>query len=625
MKKYNYQWLWLIPLLLLFSVISVPRLDWDGLWYDEIFSVMNARGAHYGPPSLESIWTQVSQVDPHQALGYPYLLAAWGLALGWSEFALRAFSYFSAVLAIALTYQLGKRLASAESGVVAAMILLVSTYFINYSHELRSFTFVALAAASLLVSYHALLQAKEKLSPAMQALFVLSGTALLWSHYYTGILLAALGLYHLIFVKKDKRWLQIAALALLIGLLFLPEVPSFMQGYANYKPTDLELVPLSAWGVVSTIVYFIGNNFAFLTILSFVFAIFYILLEASHLRMLIFISIFALAILLISNQFLKILEPSRMRYAIFLWPLLAVWLGVGLNYLSKFIASLRPATKTGKLLRVILPFVWLANGVEANYRPDFNASIVGDEVPRLQLVSNALDELASSSDFLVFYNGTDTQAFPMQDVLKHYLTGFLNNWAFSSSVFNETDETTRLWALGHIEDAQRIWYGVNRKLPINGFHEQFVALIEEDFILCGTYVDSVDLSLDLYARSETFCPTNQQITQFGSDFTLKHYEQSLDEGQLQLNFEWKLSPTTPADTYSLGVYIMPQGETELLTQGDSGFPNERNVLMTLDVDVSSLPAGQYDIWIAVYHWETGERLLLEDGSNLWLLTSFQKD
>jgi hypothetical protein len=625
MKNYNYQWLWLIPLLLLFSAISVPRLGWDGLWYDEIFSVMNARGAHYGPPSLQSIWTQVSQNDPHQALGYPYLLAAWGLAVGWSEFALRAFSYLSALLALAVTYQLGKRLASPEAGVVSAMILAISTYFINYSHELRSFTFVALAAASLLLSYHALLQAKDKLSRPMQALFVLSGTALLWSHYYTGILLAALGLYHLLFVKKDRRWLQIAALAILIGLLFLPEVPSFIQGYTNYKPTDVELVPLSAWGVVSTIVYFIGNNFAFLTILSLVFAVFYTLLEATQLRMLIFISLFAIAILLVSNQFLNILEPSRMRYAIFLWPLLAVWLGTGLNYLSKSLASLRQATKTGKLLRVILPLIWLANAAEANYRLDFNESIVGDDVPRLHLVSNALKELGSSSDFLVFYNGTDTQAFPMQDVLKHYLTGLLDNWAFSSSVFNETDETTRLWALAHIEDAQRIWYGVNRGVPLNGFHEQFVALIEEDFILCGTYVDSVDLSLDLYARSEAFCPSNQQITQFGSDVTLRRYEQSLNEGVLHLDFEWKLSPTTPADTYSLGVYVMPQGATELLAQGDSGFPNERNVLMSLDLDLSSLAAGQYDIWIAVYHWETGERLLLEDGSNLWLLTSFEKN
>src|SRR5215510_9457719 len=107
MKNFKYQWLLLVPLLLLFSAIAIPRLGWAGLWYDELFSVINARGAHYGPVSLEAIWTQVSQNDPHQAFGYPYLLAAWGLAVGWTEFALRAFSFLAAVLALAVTYQLG--------------------------------------------------------------------------------------------------------------------------------------------------------------------------------------------------------------------------------------------------------------------------------------------------------------------------------------------------------------------------------------------------------------------------------------------------------------------------------------------------------------------------------------
>jgi hypothetical protein len=623
MKNRRHQWLWLLPLLLLLAGIVVPRLGWDGLWYDEIFSVINSRGAQYGPLTFETIWTQVSQNDPHQAFGYPYLLAAWGLAVGWTEFALRAFSFLCAVLTVAVTYQLGRRLASSEAGLFAAIILAISTYFINYAHELRSFTFVALFAASLIWSYNALIHTPKTPSLKLQALFVPSGTALLWAHYYTAILLAPLGLYHLIFVKKDRRWLQITGLAIVVILLFLPELPSVIKGYTQFSPEDVELVPLSAWGVLTTIVYYIGNNFALLTIAALISGLVYAWREATRLRMLIFISIFASIILLMSNEILGILEPTRMRYAIFLWPLLAVWLGAGLAYFGKLAMVYSPVL--GKLLPIVLAVIWLANGLYANYQPDFNSSIVGDVVPRLRLMSNELAQEASSSDFLVFYNGTNRQAWFMQLAMEYNLTGLAPDWVFSSSIFHETEESTRLWARGQMDEAQRIWYGVNRTLPLNELHEEFLDLLAEDFVYCGNRIDEADISLDLYARSQTFCPTDTQITQFGTDFSLRAYEQSLNVEQLHLNMAWELNAGTPAETYSLGVYVMPHGVTEVLNQSDTGFTTERHVLMSLDVDLRALPAGSYDIWLAVYNWQNAERLPLENGDNLWLLTSFEKD
>jgi hypothetical protein len=630
MKNRSIQWLWLVPLLLLMAGIVAPRLAWDGLWYDEIFSIMNSRGAHYGPVTLEAIWSQVSQNDPHQAFGYPYLLAFWGLAVGWTEFALRTFSLLCAGLAVAVTYQLGKRLVSPQAGLYAASILAISSYFINYTHELRSFTFVALFAASLLLSYHALLHSRKPPALKWQLLFVVSGTALLWSHYYTAMLLLALALYHLLFVKKDKIWLQIVGLAFIVLLLFLPEVPSVIKGYTVYSPDDLEIAPLSAWGVITAVVYFIGNNFALLAITALVSALIHAWREAYQLRMPILVCLFASIILLISNEILGILEPTRLRYLIFLWPLLAVCLGAGLAYLGKqlqqFFLPYLPTSYhpfVSKSLVLLLPLLWLINGVQANYQADFNATIAGDVVPRLRLMSNELGETASSSDFLVFYNGTNREAYYMQLVMEYNLTGLAPKWAFSSSVFHETEESTRSWARGQIAEAQRIWYGVNRTLPLNETHEAFLALLAEDFIYCGNHINEADLSLDLYARSQSFCPTNAQITQFGSEFILKAYEQSVTAGQLHLKLAWELGAGIPADAYSLGVYIMPHGVTDLLSQTDRGFPLERHVLMDIELALSDLPAGEYDLWLAVYNWQTAERLLLPGGDNLWLLTSFE--
>ncbi|MGB1287987.1 MAG: hypothetical protein ACPG7F_15730, partial [Aggregatilineales bacterium] len=58
-KQLRLTWLWLLPLLLLFSVLVVQRIDSDGLWYDEVFTVMNAGGAAFGPLSMEGIYEQI--------------------------------------------------------------------------------------------------------------------------------------------------------------------------------------------------------------------------------------------------------------------------------------------------------------------------------------------------------------------------------------------------------------------------------------------------------------------------------------------------------------------------------------------------------------------------------------
>jgi uncharacterized membrane protein len=633
-KNRSKLWLWLVPLLLLVAGIVIPRLAWDGLWFDEIYSVINSRGAHYGPTSLEAIWTQVTQNDPSQALGYPYLLAAWGSLVGWTEFALRAASLLGALLAVAVSYELGKRIVSIPVGITTASILAISTYFINYAHELRSYIFVALLAELLLWSYHALLDAKENMPRRPQALFVLSGTALLWLHYYSALLLLAIGFYHLIFVQKDRRWLRITALALGVGLLFLPQIPSFIKGFTAYAPDVVAVASLSAWEIIAAMVYFMGNNLALLMIAALLSGLIAAWRETPRLRMIIIVTLFSVIILIITNEMLGILEPTRLRYVTYLCPLLALWLGAGLVYMGKqlqrfvlpYAASVyRPLL--AHLLLLGLPLIWLANGVYANYQPDFNAMIAGDVVPRLRLMSNQLHQQASSHDLLVYYNGSNRQisASYMPLGLEYALTGQAADWIFSSSVFHETNENTRLWARGKMENARRIWYGVNRTLPLNDLHEAFLALVAADFMYCGNVIDEWDISLDLYARSQTFCPTNTHIARFGDSFTLRAYDHSLQAGQLHLDMAWERSAAIPANTFSLGVYIMPQGISDLLAQTDTGFPDEPYTPLSYDLNLSHLPAGTYDIWLAVYEWRSGERLSTANGANLWLLTSITLD
>src|SRR5688572_1247558 len=114
-------WLWMLPILFLLSILAGLWLDKDGFWYDEVYTVKNAGGAQYGPLLPSEIYATVQADDPYQAIGYPLAIAAWGALGGWSEFALRLSSLLFSLLAMALTYRLGKELISAEVGLFAAL------------------------------------------------------------------------------------------------------------------------------------------------------------------------------------------------------------------------------------------------------------------------------------------------------------------------------------------------------------------------------------------------------------------------------------------------------------------------------------------------------------------------
>ncbi|MCA9914023.1 MAG: glycosyltransferase family 39 protein, partial [Anaerolineae bacterium] len=404
-------WAWMVPLLLLAVLMVTPRLDWDGPWYDELFSIANAGGLP-DAGGLGSVYEKVVQEDPRQALGYPYALGLWGTFTGWTELATRTFSLLSALLAAAITYRFGREFFSPLVGIFSALILLFSTYFLHYAHEVRAFTFIAIFAIST-VYFYAKLLSETKISWGSALGFVLSSAALLYAHYFAAMLAIGLGAYHLIFVRKDSRWLRISGLALIAALLFLPQVQAFLVGIESYTPESVEEAPLSALGALQSILYYISNNAWLPAILLFI-AGAWSAWKRPILRMVIFTAIFSLAALLVANEILEILEPARLRYAVYLWPLLALWLGAGLAWVIDWLRVRLNNPALVMPILLLLPGLWLANGILAHYTPGFNESIEGDVVPRLRTVANVLRDEGVSTDLFAFYNDTSGEAWYIQ-------------------------------------------------------------------------------------------------------------------------------------------------------------------------------------------------------------------
>lgn len=609
-KLNNQNWRWLIPLLLLIMAMALPRLDQDGLWYDEIWSLRNAGGAQYGALSPAGIWEQVAFNDPHQAFGYPYLLAIWGGIAGWSEYAGRLLSLFAALLTIAVTYRLGREINRAGDQIAffTTLILSTSAFFLYYTHELRAFTLVALAAAILLLAYNRLLRTPS-LRRIDAALFVIGGVGLLYTHYFAAAtLLGALGIYHLLLAPKNRRWVQIVGSALVIGLLFLPEVPAFLRGFSRFSPEDVNKIPLTAGEALWSFAHYLGNGAVLLVALLLILGMIQAWRQKGGLRVIVGISFFAVLLTLLANAFLGILEPQRLRYTIVLWPGLAVWAGAGFSLLVEW---LRKSTRPDWLMRallVILPGLWVVNALLVYADADFTLPLHGDRVVRWRTMTNVMQAEGGAADLFAFYAGTATEAYPITSSFTHSTEALTFPALITSTATDPVSAENRAWAAERIASAQRLWVGVDQALPLT---EDFLAFrdgLAEQFVHCATYVEQADLMLDLYARSATFCPAEESAITYSNDLALLQYDVQQTDNALTIEMLWEIPASIPPGTFNLALHLTPQGSDSPVAQADHPLPAGNITPLLVALDLSELEPGSYSLYAIVYDWQSGLRL-----------------
>ncbi len=121
--------------------------DAKSLWWDESLSLHRAQQDLAYILSNRLDIGQTLTVDQHPPLYFVLLHGAIRL-FGESDLALRLLSIIAATLCVPLLYALGKRLAGARVGVLAALWAALSPFYLWYAHEVRMYTLItALGAA----------------------------------------------------------------------------------------------------------------------------------------------------------------------------------------------------------------------------------------------------------------------------------------------------------------------------------------------------------------------------------------------------------------------------------------------------------------------------------------------
>lgn len=210
----------LVALVILAAALRFAFLGDHSLWVDELFSLM------YAKLSPGELLTQVSQNDNHPPLYY-LLLSFWIRLAGESEFAIRSLSAVFGILAVAVTYALGRLLFDRKVALGAALLLAVAKFAIYYSQEARMYSLLMFLAPLSAYTFWRLVHEPR---PAHLAGYVLSTVLLLYTQSYGVFIVVAenaylltvwlLGLQGTLKIKL-RLWVRTQLGA---GVLFLPWV-----------------------------------------------------------------------------------------------------------------------------------------------------------------------------------------------------------------------------------------------------------------------------------------------------------------------------------------------------------------------------------------------------------------
>lgn len=585
-------WLWILPLLLLIMGLGARDLTSDGLWYDEQWSIYDSGGAHYGPLSPAEIWTRIANEDPTQPPGYPMLLSVWGTVAGWSEFSGRALSLLFGVLAVAAMYRLGTDLGGRPAvGLAAAVALSAGAFFIYYLHELRGFTLYVFLTIICALCYWRLISRSGPGPLWMHALLVASIVGMLYTHYFSALTPAAIGVYHAIFVRRKWRILVLMGLA---GLTFVPWLAvlfytmrfignSFRYPNANFFDVAQNILGIFSSGSVGALIVLALLSLRKPT-RSVWFAWVWLLVW------------FGLAWVVITR-----LSVFELRYMIGLWPALALLVGLGIVRIGI------PAAPVIAL--------WLLAGIlslgNAPLRGLFHRDIYHQPIRE---AINALNGHVRAGDFVTYHLLYDLEAWTHERVFEYYLHRLHVPGAVIDAPRPVTDDEYSQRAASKVQGVSRVWITYNRWLPPEKLNLFEGTLRNNGFERCIptqplANLDPNVVSVDLFAAIKP--GQDGAPLRFGTGIEQRLANpleaisnQPGDLLVLPVVLRTTMAGDIPRGTYSTGLHIL-NGDGRLVAQADYGLGEG---CQTTDIALNGLPPGDYTVYAIVYNWQTGERL-----------------
>jgi len=483
----------MIPLLLLTFWLGARGLNADIVWRDEYHSLEDAGVGYLGPLSPVGVWRNLADTNPWHAPGYFLLLNGWQRIVGADPAALRAMSLLVGLLAVAVCYHVGSQTAGSSVGLAAAALLGTSAFFVHFLHEMRVYSLMALLSVATVALYRRLADERRAPSWAVWLAFVGCAAGLFYSHYFAAVTLAGLGVYHLLFARKTRRWWLVLGAMLLSGALFAPWLAVLLRALGLVAARENLNTPALGFGdALVALAYQLSNGATPLLVVVLAAALVY---RRRGWRFLLTVAAASTLLLLGLNSLIEVMAAGRLRYLIGLWPLLALFLALGIVALNRW-----------RRLGWAVLALWVGLGV-------YN-STVGDLTPDLDgaayvfpfhRVAQTLDARAHEDDVVVAYLPDDSlRADLYETIATYYFAPAQIDYLLVWTPDEATWETRQADYLRVLAGRERVWLAAmpGRK-PAH--LADLIGALQPDFGPCPPLDASADVDVQLFARTSDAC------------------------------------------------------------------------------------------------------------------------
>lgn len=242
----------LLALLLLAFLLRLLTLETQSLWSDEGITINR---------SSLPIAQMLAEMPIEHTPGYFVAMHAWLKVAGTSDYALRFFSVWSGVVAVALVARLSFDLVrplpvSKALALVAAYLVAINPFQIAYAQEGRMYAPLLATALASMWTLWQILHARPERRWLWTLGYALTTAATVYLHLYGALVPVSQALYVLLWGFATRKWS--AAITWLVGafaafLLFLPWLPRSFQifGFEGWREggnaSEIPLQFFRAW------------------------------------------------------------------------------------------------------------------------------------------------------------------------------------------------------------------------------------------------------------------------------------------------------------------------------------------------------------------------------------------
>ena len=432
-------------------------------------------------------------------------------------------------------------------------------------------------------------------------------TSLLYTHYFCALLLPALALFHLFYVRRGRRWWQAVFLLGLAALLALPQFPVLLDGIQfNQVKERLHERALAYPEVIALFLRYLSNGllvlqrpFSSLFTYALPLSLLFFGWHNRHRQQppaaatyLLLTSVLTLLLLLGGNEWIKVLDQPRVRYLSALWP--PVMLLIGMASLQSSRALLRATSILLLVLLVTIPGV-------SDFL--FKGELSRPFRPRNQYAASLAVAAEGSTNGLLFID---------KNILDNRTYEFYTG-AYAERREVLDPEMSSDYLLERAQERDLVWLLLRKsKETTLNLHTHLDRFRQQGWFHCRS-MQTEQVTLELLLAPFQANVLDPARMQFESDIALfAPAGPELRDGLLRFQAGISSADDTLLSRYSLAVHVVNPHTGERAIQGDTGVGPGSFVPLCREIDVSALPPGDYEVRVALYDWQTGERLSARD-------------